>query len=111
MSSLQASGPSLRPCSQLRRAHVRQAGGGPLRRASDQPDQGMEQAVCMNEGLHRRWCFELKVARHVYCITDDNLAPSTEYDEEIAIVTQFLSEMQPTVSTSLLFSYHCRGIW
>lgn len=28
------------------------------------------------------------------CIADDNLAPSTEYYEEIATVTQFLSEMQ-----------------
>jgi len=39
---LQASGPSLRPGCQLRRAHVRQTGGGPLCRASDQPDQGKE---------------------------------------------------------------------
>lgn len=29
-----------------------------------------------------------------WCIADDNLAPSTEYDEEIATVTQYLSEMQ-----------------
>lgn len=28
------------------------------------------------------------------CIADDILAPSTEYYEEIAIVTQFLSEIQ-----------------
>lgn len=28
------------------------------------------------------------------CITDDDLAPSTEYREEIATVTQFLSEIQ-----------------
>lgn len=44
----------------------------------------------------------------VYCwISDDNLAPSTEYDEEIATVTQFfLSEMQlSTHITSHVFIY------
>lgn len=40
------------------------------------------------------------------CITDDNMAPSTEYYEEIATVTQFLSEIQPRVPTLLLLSLH-----
>lgn len=38
----QAPGSSLRPGSKLWRAHVRQAGGGSLCRASDQPHQGEE---------------------------------------------------------------------
>lgn len=43
----QASSPSLCPCRQLRWAHIRQAGGGPLCGASDQPDKG-------NKAAHNR---------------------------------------------------------
>lgn len=42
------------------------------------------------------------------CIIDDNLAPSTEYYEEIATVTQFLSEMQSTHIATILA--HCASI-
>lgn len=37
------------------------------------------------------------------CIADDNLAPSTEYYEEIATVTQFLSEIQPSTNIAVFF--------
>lgn len=36
------------------------------------------------------------------CITDDNLAPSTEYYEEIATVTQFLSEIQMSTNIAVV---------
>lgn len=37
------------------------------------------------------------------CIADDNLAPSTEYYEEIATVTQFLSEIQPSTNIAVFY--------
>lgn len=39
-----------------------------------------------------------------WCIGDDKLAPSTEYCEEIATVTQFLSETQPSSHIAAIFT-------
>lgn len=43
---------------------------------------------------------ELLIGRRLACIADDNLAPSTESCDDIATVTQFVSEMQPSCRLS-----------